>query len=258
MLTVTYRKKGIKLSHVWFSTPEEIISQEYWKNAGDLIFLHGSTTEPWGGTLYTIQHTLIKDLQPSEEELFSSLGKHVRQYIKRSERENLVEIKLIGSQELKTNLCVLTEIGRLYEKMKSDKGMVDSFNLSLATHYIELGALTVAIAYFNNQAVGFSAIVHDRKAARLWLSAFDFRNSQFDNQVLSRAHQRLDWELIKWCKKSGMTSFDFGGVNSFEEPNGVAKFKLGFESKNCVTYYNYLIPNSLIGKIALRIFLQRR
>jgi hypothetical protein len=57
MLSVTYRKHGIKLTHVWFTTDSEIESQDYLKNAGDLIFLHGSNVEPAGGVVYSTTYT---------------------------------------------------------------------------------------------------------------------------------------------------------------------------------------------------------
>jgi hypothetical protein len=49
MLSVTYRKHGIKLTHIYFASDSEIENQDYLKNAGDLVFLHGSTVEPVGG-----------------------------------------------------------------------------------------------------------------------------------------------------------------------------------------------------------------
>jgi hypothetical protein len=49
-------------------------------------------------------------------------------------------------------------------------------------------------------------------------------------------------------------SFDFGGLNSFEEPNGIAKFKLEFEKENKVIYNNYLMPRTLLGRIAIKVF----
>ena len=91
----------------------------------------------------------------------------------------------------------------------------------------------------------------------MWLSAFDFRNNDADSQVLSRGHQQLDYELLLYLKNIGIKTFDFGGVNSFDKPNGIAKFKMKFESENKVTYNNYLIPTNLLGKIALKVFFRK-
>jgi hypothetical protein len=211
-----------------------------------------------GGVLYTQQHTLLKDLSPSEDEIFQSFGKHLRQYIKKSKSEQKISIEIYDAEQLKKTPSILFECKNLYEKMFKDKGMSEVFNDKLANIYINQQALCIAMAFDNRTAIGFSAVIYKEINARLWLAAFDFRNVDFDSQVLSRAHQRLDWELLRWCKNEGITQFDFGGVNSFDEPNGIAQFKMKFEDKNRVTYNNYLVPNSFLGKIALKIFMRKR
>ena len=55
MLQVTYRKCGIKLTHIWFASEEEINSDAYRDSCGDLIFLHGVYIMPQGG--YFIQNS---------------------------------------------------------------------------------------------------------------------------------------------------------------------------------------------------------
>lgn len=199
---------------------------------------------------------MIKDLRPTEAEIFQTLGKHLRQYIKHCEKEALVRFAIYSSNEI--TKTVLNDCQRLYEKMFRDKGVVASFNTDLALHYIQKNGLIIAEAYINERPVGFDAVIKDEKNARLWLAAFDFRSEELDAQVLSRAHQKLDWELLCYCKQNGIESFDFGGINSITEPNGIAEFKMRFERNNIVTYYNYLVPNNLIGKVALRIFYRNR
>ena len=137
--------------------------------------------------------------------------------------------------------------------MYSDKGLENTFNKSLAIKYCQENSLIVGVAYINDSAVGFSAAITDYTSSRLWLSAFDFRNDDADSQVLSRGHQQLDYELLLHLKRKGVQNFDFGGVNSFDEPNGIAKFKMKFENENKITYNNYLVPTNLIGKIALKV-----
>lgn len=258
MLTVTYRKHGIKLSHVWFASEEEIFSGAYKEGSGNLIFLHGTMTAPHGGKLYSTQHTLIKDLTPSEDELFASLGKHLRQYIKRSKNDAHIANSFYDPGMIRESPVVIDICGRLYDKMFADKGSLQHFNVDLANRYALANALYIGISFFGEKPVGFSAIVADENNARLWTSAFDFRNGEMDAQVLSRAHQRLDWEILLWCKRLGIRRFDFGCVNSFDNPNGIAQFKMKFEQNNRTTYDNYLIPNSVIGKIALAFYLRSR
>lgn len=259
MLAVTYRKHGIRLTHVWFVDDEDVVSDDYRKDVGgDLIFLHGTRANPAEGLLYTTQHTLIKDLRPSEDELFAALGKHLRQYIRRSVKDEGIRVEIWDSKELQENASCIECSAELFERMFHDKGMSQSFNMALANKYITENALTIGMAYDCDTPLGFSAVIHDSLSSRLWTSAFDFRNPNHDGQVLSRAHQRLDWEIILWHKRHGMVSFDFGGVNSFDEPDGIAQFKMRFESKGKVTYNNYLIPRTLLGKAALQWFIKGR
>lgn len=258
MLKVTYRKKGIKLSHVWFATDGQITSGEFRQDCGDIIYLHGinAKSAPEGG-IRSRQLSLIKELTPDKESLFLSLGKHLRQYIKKSEKEQKIVIQILSSVDLLKKQMVISQIAVLYEKMFKDKGMTEHFNVPLAKKYIQQDALIVALAMDETRPVGFSAVVHDHNHSRLWLTGFDFRDERNDSQVLSRAHQRLDWELLCWCKDHGIMSFDFGGVNSFEDPDGISQFKMKFENENRVEYYNYLFANSIVGKIALKYVVKK-
>lgn len=258
MLTVSYKKHGIRLAHIWFATDNEANEVYKLKNIADLIFLHGTNTVPDNGVLYTTQHTLIKDLTLSEDELFASLGKHLRKHIRKCEREDNVEIKYYESDEILANQEILKKCKYLYEKLFTDKGMSADFNTKLALEYCKLHALVVAICYAEKKPIGFCAMIIDENDARAWVGAFDFRNSENDSYFMARAHRLFNWQRMIYCKNRGVKRFDFGGINSFDEPNGIAKFKLEFESQNKVTYNNYLVPTNLFGKIALKFFFRKR
>lgn len=170
MLTVTYRKYGIRLSHVWFASEKEILDGNFKKNAGDLIFLHGASCEPFEGRLYTVQHTLIKDLSLSEDELFMTFKKGLREKIRQAKRENCT-IEFHESKDVLMKPEILDVCRNFYEKMFADKGMAVKFN--------------------------------------------------------------------------------------FENPNSIACFKMEFARENQVTYDNYLVPRTIIGKLALKFFMRR-
>ncbi len=248
MLTVTYRKGVVRLAHVWFYENEDLS-----KIKSDLIFLHGLNEVPvcLGKTKKHIyaQNTVIKDLTVSEEEIWNTLGKHLRAYIKRNIKEN-VSIRFYDATSLKEDSSVLNDVGALFEKMYTDKGMENAFNHSLAQKYIAAEGLCIATASVDDAVIGFDAILYNSIGARLWMTAFDFRNEQNDSQLLSRAHQNLDWQMLMWCKQQGIEAFDFGGVNSFENPNGIAKFKMAFNGEP-VTYNNVIAANSPLGYVAV-------
>ena len=184
--------------------------------------------------------------------MFNGLSKHLRQYIKRNYKDE-VDIRICSSGDILQNTDILDKCKKLYEKMFLDKGMNEKFNTELAKRYCKQSCLVIFMAYIQNVPIGFAAFIVGEKA-RWWLSAFDFRNEQFDAQVLSRTHKRVIWDAILYSRKMGCKEFDFGGVNSFEEPNGIAKFKLEFEKENKVVYNNYLVSRTLLGKIAIKVF----
>ena len=46
MLSITYRKFGIRLTHIYFADDREIHCNTYRNEVGDIIFLHGVKIEP--------------------------------------------------------------------------------------------------------------------------------------------------------------------------------------------------------------------
>ncbi len=253
MLSVMYRKMGVRLTHVYFATEAEVDSVHN-NAAGDVIFLHGvDKDEKVEGFLLSEQHTLIKDLSLSEGELLEGLSKHLKKHIRRNYKEN-VQIDFYTSKEILENRDVLSKCKQLYEKMFLDKGMEASFNTRLAEEYCKYDSLLIILVNVEGKTVGFWATIIQGENARSWVSAFDFRNPDLDSQLLSRTHKRVIWDALLHCRSKGVTCFDFGGVNSFDEPNGIAKFKMEFESENKVTYRNYLIPRTLLGKLAVKVF----
>ncbi len=50
---------------------------------------------------------MIKNLELPEEDLFLSLGKHLRQYIKRSVKENLIGFRILEGDEILANPTIM-------------------------------------------------------------------------------------------------------------------------------------------------------
>lgn len=256
MVCTTYKKYGLSLCHIWFATKEEIFQkiQNREVNA-DLVYAHGVYEEGmrdrWGiyALRLSIQPSLIKTLDSDENTVYQSYGKHLKAYIKRSQREGAF-VHIFRNAEIDAELLGLC--GNFYEHMKEAKGIPDIFNRKLAECYAANDALVIAMAYVNEKPVGFNAYIADKTHFRAWLTAFAFQEEEFDAQVVSRAHQLLEWETMRWCCQNGITSYDFGGIASFENPNGIDKFKMNFAKEGQrVSYDNYLVGVSLLGKLAV-------
>lgn len=251
MVQVTYKKKGIRLTHIWFANADELQRLTKGKSHTDILFVHaGKYSHSSNSVMISKQDSLIKDLNCSEEDIWNSYGKHLKAYIKRSQREETV-IRIFRGEEI--NAGLLDVCGDLYEQMKASKGIPDTFNRSLAEQYIKKDALVICVAYVNEIPVGFNAYIADDTHFRTWLTAFAFCEEECDAQVVSRAHQLLEWETMRYCCQNGITSYDFGGVANFEEPNGIDKFKMNFAKEGQrISYDNYLVGISLLGKVVIR------
>lgn len=259
MVQVTYSKKGIRLAHTWFADQSDIMKLSGHISGVDLVFLHGVCLEDLPNICCVkmfSQFSLIKDLSRSEDEVWSSYGKHLKAYIKRSQREG-TSVCIFRNTEIDDELLNLC--GSFYEQMKEAKGIPDVFNRKLAESYASNDALVIAMAYVNEIPVGFNAYIADETHFRTWLTAFAFREEEFDAQEVSRAHQLLEWETMRYCCQNGITSYDFGGISSFENPNGIDKFKMTFAKEGArVTYDNYLVGVSPIGKMAVSAYKIRK
>lgn len=254
MFNAIYKKLGVRIEHIWFADGEPI-EKALDQGKADIAFLHGMNTLPeCDYLLINRQNTLIKDLSGGEEEAWSAFGKHLKSYIKRSVREGTQARLYADFSDKAETEALFKKTAALYEKMFADKGMKNSFNYELAGKYAQGGNLLIAVACVEQREVGFLAVLHDEKTARLWLSAFDFRNPDLDSQVLSRANQNLLWQSMKKCLDCGITVYDLGGITSFDEPNGIDKFKMQFEKENKVTYNNLLVAKSALGRAALTAF----
>lgn len=252
MVTVTYQKKGIRLTHVWFADEQELAGLSSRRGA-DLFFVHGSEYSGLPhSALLGPQHTLIKTLDSDPDAVWATFGKHLRKFINRSISEGTT-IRLLSGPEITDE--VLDTCLRLYNKMKEDKGLPGTFNTALAKQYAESDNLLVSLAIVNDTAVGFKASIVDDRHLRGWVSAFAFREEEFDAQVVSRAHQLLEWETMRYCCQHGIISYDFGGIESFDNPNGIDKFKMTFaKDGERVTYDNFLLGSSLLGKAGIAAY----
>lgn len=251
MLIVTYKQNFIKIGHACFLSDDDIINEKYRSEKCDLMYLYGIKDTPREGVYLRTQQTLIKDLKPTEDDIYKSFGKSLRRHIRRSIRDDNIKIKIYSPNDLKEDINVINICKMLFERMYASKGKTATFNERMAAALGEREYLHVSVAYYNDDPIGFCAIIIQGTNARRWISAFDFRNNPDMSQKYGDAHKRLDWEVMKYCKRIGIEQIDLGGINSYSEPNGIARFKLEFEKSNVKSYNNYIVPTSLIGKVAM-------
>lgn len=230
------RGKYLTTEHIWF---EKVLESNI---TSDYKVIHGCSKEiaDFHGYNSNInkQETLISDLNYSEDELFSMLNKTVRNEINRSKREE-VYTKVWNSRDIEKNMEILNKFSQMYENMYKEKGMSGhSLNLNELKEYIKRDAITITTASIDSKIVVFHSYIHDNKHARLLHSCSEFR--EIDNTMrnaIGRANKYLHWNDFIHFKQIGIEEYDWGGIESFDNPNGIDKFKISFGGLHKV-YYN--------------------
>ena len=116
------------------------------------------------------------------------------------------------------------------------------------------GKLLVSIASIGGKAAVYHSYVCDDKHCRLTFTCSEFRAAltKEEKQAFARANELLHWKDITYFKGRGLFSYDWGGLTSPEDPNGIDRFKLGFGCKK-IEYYNIVKPITikamLVGEI---------
>ena len=191
-----------------------------------------------------------------EEELQSRINKNVRYEIRRNNKEE-VEFRHFTSKELQENIRVQEEFAHMYELMYEEKGMKAVFNRPQLAAYLKADAFALTGIYKDGKPVVFHSYIVGENEVRLLHSVSAFRDENTDANFVARANKRLHWDDMLLWKAQGKEKYDWGGVSSLENPNGIDAFKFKFGGET-LTYYNVYEGISLIGKLAIGVLKKRK
>ncbi len=186
-----------------------------------------------------IPRTLILNLNMSEEKLLEPMSKKTRQYIRKSDGEEGLEIRQVkGREELEKCMQVYRETAkRAGFALHDDQYYYDVFdNLDEAS--------PVFAAYKDGWPVAF-----------LWLAisahtAFELYGGMNEQGQELRANYALKWHAIRKMKEWGIERYDMNGLVS----DGVSNFKRGFadhEDNLVGTYDKPLSPLYFVWSVGL-------
>jgi len=242
MVHITYKKKGIKVTQVWFPIAE-------WKSIkSDLFLVHGVYEKGRRGGWETF-HTLLSDLTAAEEDLMAAIHKNFRYEIRRNQKED-VTYRMHSAQEVVENAELLNKFATMYEAMYAEKGMRQTLNKEQMLLYAKAGALMISAIMIREEFAVMHSYITEGDKVRLLHSISEFRREDMDANFIARCNKRHHWEDLCYFKQNGIKEYDWGGISSFENPNGIDDFKSKFGGRPC-TYYNQYEAGSLLGRILL-------
>lgn len=177
-----------------------------------------------------IPQTLILDLNKSEDELMSVMGKKTRQYIRKSLNEESIEILQVKDRE---------ELEKCLEVYHATAKRV-GFALHDNQYYLDvvnnLGeASPVFAAYKDGWPVAFVWLAISQ------LTAFELYGGMNDDGQELRVNYALKWYAIRKMKEWGIERYDMNGLVS----DGVSNFKRGFADHEDMLVGTYDRPLSV-------------
>jgi lipid II:glycine glycyltransferase (peptidoglycan interpeptide bridge formation enzyme) len=168
-----------------------------------------------------IPSTLIFDLSQSEETLQSAMTKKTRQYIRKSQREDLEFREVKSKHELAQCLDIYRATAQ-----RAGFGIHEDSYYELVKS--ELGDNAPIFAAFARSVEGGR---HDRAVAFVWLAAssvtsFELYGGMNDDGQRMRANYALKWFAMQQMAERGIRRYDVNGLLN----DGVSTFKRGFAS----------------------------
>nr|WP_272928657.1 peptidoglycan bridge formation glycyltransferase FemA/FemB family protein [Leucobacter luti] len=157
--------------------------------------------------------TLILDLRKSEDELLAEMSKKHRQYIRKSGREETMEIRPVET---------LAQLDECLEVYRATSERAD-FGLHEDSYYHDAFTMLgdnspVWAAYVDNAPVAFLFMAHSGR------TAFELYGGMSETGQRLRANYALKWHVIRHMREIGVERYDFGGLIN----DGVTTFKTGF------------------------------
>lgn len=182
--------------------------------------------------------SLLSCVDCVKEQIDLPFSKVTKYDIRRSNEDEL-NIFHYTSDFLSSHQDIYAEFAKLYDEMYKAKGLSATANIDSMKNVAENNGLLISCARNKSIPLVFHVYVIDGKSARLWMSTSIFRESE-DKQFrakVGRANKRLHYEDLLYFHDNGYCYYDWGGISSFDKPNGIDLFKMSFGG-TYIEYYN--------------------
>ena len=90
------------------------------------------------------------------------------------------------------------------------------------------------------------------KECCLEYSVSNYRDDSTKRNLAGRMNKLLHVKDMEWFRENGYKLYDWGNINSSENPDGISKFKMSFGGE-IVTLYNSFVGNTLKGRLLVKL-----
>lgn len=233
------------------------------RDKADAVYLHSCDTEDiLENGKYSIskkQYTLVNNLNASEEELMLGIKKNCKYEIRRAGKEE-ARFNAYNIDNTPGFSKLLADFEAVYNEMFIEKGLKNRFNMSLVKSGFEKGQVvitTCSCPAFPDDVV-YHAYLADGENTVLMYSASPLWNDGEKERAnsIGRMNKFLHWQDMLLFKDKGYANYEWGGISSPDEPNGIDKFKMEFGGE-VVFFYNYIVGYSLLGRLYCALIKRR-
>ncbi len=244
---------GARISEIWAPDGN-------WKEMthSDVVTFHSYDNPPPSLLEHlTAQNTIYTDLAKGEEDLYKEIRKNYRYEIRRSMKDDEISIEIHSPDDLRKSDGIIKEFREFHHEMYREKGIDVTLSDLEIYPFIKAGALWITRAVKGAETLVVHSYLDLGDTIRLFHSCSLFRDRKEEAAVIGRSNKRLHWEDMLFFRKKGFSVYDWGGISSFDAPNGIDEFKLSFTAdveRDRHLYYNGQIPVTLKGRIMLGIY----
>lgn len=190
------------------------------------LFDNAAFRTAYPGEVVQVSNNVVRDLNPSQDEMWMQFEQKVRKNVKRAMSNGLrISIETDGSQ--------LDEFLHIYYATMERNNAKDYYYFERSYFEDIIKTLPDSFAFFN--------VWHDDVmiSTELVLCSdkyvYSFLGGTLDEYYPLRPNDFLKWEIIKWSKETGHTAFILGG--GYGADDGIYRYKKAFAPGDDVPFY---------------------
>lgn len=179
-------------------------------------------------------HTVVVELDKSEEDLWGQLGNHLKRQLKKATRQGISVHRAQTQDDVSQFIDAYNRFATQRDLQKVPCELSRPLYDVIFQHKQRGG---IWFAEQENQILaGVAVLVSGKRAVFEWgYSSLDERT-----RYLPASHC-LHWEVINWAKEQGLTYYDLGGYNGAQgEDYGLNRFKLEFSRQRQIFLPEYV------------------
>lgn len=174
----------------------------------------------FNNTICDINLTLVTSLLDNLDDIKAEFKKTVRYEINKADK---LSLKISNRNYIKDE--ELNLLNEFYNSINMAEVTIDRLKKYNPENF------KVTAIYHESQLICFHVYLYDDQRTRLLYSSCIKGKIISLGLDASYMNRYLHFKDIELFKNMGLEKYDWGGISSFEKPNGVDKFKMGFSGK---------------------------